>query len=68
MGYDLRSLEKDTSISSNNGFWVNVLDLAQQYGWNPEGTIDGGKFRAFRTPIPGDSGQRLYSPFHFLLI
>jgi hypothetical protein len=22
-------------------FWVNVLDLAQHYGWNPEGTIDG---------------------------
>ena len=41
MGYELRSLEKDTSISSNNGFWVNVLDLAQQNGWNPEGTING---------------------------
>jgi len=28
----------------------------------------GGKFRAFRTPIPGDSGQRLHPPFHYLLI
>ncbi len=27
-----------------------------------------GKFRAFRTPIPGDSGQTLFSPFHFSLI
>ena len=41
MGYELRSLENDASISSNNGFWVNVLDLAQQNGWNPEGTING---------------------------
>ena len=41
MGYELRSLEKDASISSNNGFWVNILNLAQQNGWNPEGTIDG---------------------------
>ena len=41
MGYELRSLEHDATISSNNGFWVNVLDLAQHHGWNPEGTIDG---------------------------
>jgi len=27
-----------------------------------------GKFRAFRTPIPGDSGQRLFPLFHFPLI
>ncbi|MCK4827802.1 hypothetical protein KA005_69380, partial [bacterium] len=27
-----------------------------------------GKFRAFRPPIPGDSGQGLFSPFHFPLI
>ena len=41
MGYELRSLETDEQFTSNNGFWVNVLDLAQQYGWNPDGTIDG---------------------------
>ena len=41
MGYELRSLENDASISSNNGFWPLVLDIAQKYGWNPEGTIDG---------------------------
>ncbi len=40
MGYKLRSLENDAYFSSNNGFLVNVLDLAQHYGWNPEGTID----------------------------
>ncbi len=27
-----------------------------------------GKFREFRTPIPGDSGQRLSSTFHFSMI
>jgi len=41
MGYELRSLENDAQFHSNNGFWPLVLDLAQNYGWNPEGTIDG---------------------------
>ena len=41
MGYALRSLESDTHFHSNNGFWPHILDLAQQYGWNPEGTING---------------------------
>jgi 4,5-DOPA dioxygenase extradiol len=37
--------------------------------WQEEkATITSGKFRAFRTPIPGDSGQWLFSPFHFPLI
>jgi hypothetical protein len=41
MGYELRSLEADEQFTSNNGFWSLVLDLAQNNGWNPEGTIDG---------------------------
>ena len=41
MGYELRSLESNAHFLSNYGFWPHVLDIAQHYGWNPEGTIDG---------------------------
>lgn len=41
MGYELRSLENDAYFSSNNGFWSTILDLAQKYDWNPDGTLNG---------------------------